>query len=1087
MNSTDLLLPVPNAPTMLQLGQRVMGGIILVTALAVGVWLWLAWQQVREAQLTRMHTTVRLIAAHADHYFVALGRQLENLAGDLRHVDPLVQPERARALLGELKAGMSELANVALVRPNGQLLASAATVHRPSMNMLADENWRADFERALNATGLSLGVPQPGWLHRQWVLPVSYTVRDQRGRARYLLYTGVVLDRQQALWRDLGLDADTALGLLRDDGRVISRIPDSAQRDKIYTKRVLGGALYLATRDGKLNGEYEGTVVDGTYRIGVYRRLASQPVYAFLSEERRAFVGLWWNEVRWPLALVIVFLGIGVFTYVIMARRYGDRMREIEERMAFADAVPALPSSGVQEIDTLMAALAQSREKLRAAAHNREKLLLSAAEAGTYALRERDGVMLRADPAMLAMFGRDEAGVVGQPWQQLVHDEPQEARGTAGAELPRRIVRIILPSPQAPRWLSVAEYRETLLDGETVRHGLAIDVSDREDLLAQVNLQSQRLQALWQLATSRGKSDAEKMRQMLRLALHSLHMDTVLVNERVGPHLVVRELTDDLGLFRVGQEFPWHDTLCRRAIENRATLVAADLRTDPELVEHPLVKNEGLCGFVSVPLFTGSELYGTMVFLRRRPLVGDFSDDERVFMELLGAWFSQMLLENRQRAELERLAMTDTLTRLTNRRSAETRLHEEFARARRDNAPFSIAVCDLDRFKLINDHYGHDVGDQALLHVAGILREALREGDWVARWGGEEFIIFLHHAEASAAFAAMERLRLAIKGNPVTTPHGPLAITASIGLGVYRGQDELAAVLSEADGCLYEAKRAGRDRVVMNETSGRGTLWRAGMLQHALLEQRIVPAYQVIVDLRTGAAVADEALARLIEPDGRIVAAGEFIEAAEGINLIHMVDETIIRQAMARCATDLCTGSNAKTFAHFVNLSPQFLARRELVQAMLHEAGQYCTETGMTAEKTKPLVLEITERQLLEDFDGLMQDLQPLVDFGFRLALDDFGSGYSSFLYLATLPVSFLKIEGWMVANMRTNPKVLGMVKSIIALAREQGITTIAECVEDAVTAELLRELGADWAQGWYFGRPVCEAVSPDRARTGTQ
>ncbi|MEK7712028.1 MAG: bifunctional diguanylate cyclase/phosphodiesterase, partial [Pseudomonadota bacterium] len=425
----------------------------------------------------------------------------------------------------------------------------------------------------------------------------------------------------------------------------------------------------------------------------------------------------------------------------------------------------------------------------------------------------------------------------------------------------------------------------------------------------------------------------------------------------------------------------------------------------------------------------------------------------------------------------------------TNRRAAEARFIEEFARARRAGNVFSIAVCDLDRFKLVNDHYGHDTGDLVLLHVAGIMKAELREGDWVARWGGEEFIIFLHQSDAAAAHTAMERLRRAIKGNPVSTAHGPLDITTSIGIGSFRGEGDLASVLSEADGCLFEAKHAGRDQVVMSASSRRGTLWKAGMLQHALLENRLVPAYQVMVDLRTNKVVADEALARLIEPDGRILPAGEFIEAAEGINLIHVVDEVIARQSMRRCAINLISGKSKPGFAHFINLSPQFLARRELVQAMLHEAAQYCVECGMVDVPVKPMVLEITERQLIGNFEDLLKDLQPLLDFGFRLALDDFGSGYSSFLYLASLPVSFLKIEGWMVQNMRTNPKVLGMVKSIIALARDQGLTTIAECVEDAATADLLRELGADWGQGWYFGRPECE-IDPAQvieiARTGT-
>jgi EAL domain-containing protein (putative c-di-GMP-specific phosphodiesterase class I) len=203
------------------------------------------------------------------------------------------------------------------------------------------------------------------------------------------------------------------------------------------------------------------------------------------------------------------------------------------------------------------------------------------------------------------------------------------------------------------------------------------------------------------------------------------------------------------------------------------------------------------------------------------------------------------------------------------------------------------------------------------------------------------------------------------------------------------------------------------------------------------------------------------------------VVASEFIDAAEGINLIHVVDEVIARQSIQRCAVNARDGKERPDFAHFVNLSPQFLARRDLVEAMLYQVSEQCLACGTASVRS--VVLEITERQLIGNFEDLVSDLKPLLDFGFRLALDDFGSGYSSFLYLASLPVSFLKIEGWMVQNLRNNPRVLGMVKSIIALARDQGITTIAECVEDAATADLLRKLGADWAQGWYFGRPECE------------
>jgi diguanylate cyclase (GGDEF)-like protein len=508
-------------------------------------------------------------------------------------------------------------------------------------------------------------------------------------------------------------------------------------------------------------------------------------------------------------------------------------------------------------------------------------------------------------------------------------------------------------------------------------------------------------------------------------------------------------------------------------VEGKRAINIPDLRADPDLYRHPLSVDMGVRVFASAPIWAGHVLYGTMVFLRRAPLDESFSADDCAFMELLAAWFGQILIERQQHEELENMAMTDALTKLTNRRAAEARFIEEFARARRAGDNFSIAVCDLDRFKLVNDHYGHDTGDLVLLHVAGIMKAELREGDWVARWGGEEFIVFLHQSDAAAAYAAMERLRLAIKGNPVSTAHGPLDITTSIGIGSFRGEGDLASVLSEADGCLFEAKHAGRDQVVMSASSRRGTLWKAGMLQHALLENRLVPAYQVMVDLRTNKVVADETLARLIEPDGRILPAGEFIEAAEGINLIHVVDEVIARQSMQRCAANLANGKDKPDFAHFINLSPQFLARRELVQSMLHQAAQYCGECGMGDVSVKPMVLEITERQLIGNFEDLRKDLEPLLDFGFRLALDDFGSGYSSLGYLKRFQVDVIKIDRSFVPEIETNEYDRAIVRAVLTLARALGLAVIAEGVETREQLEALKSLGCRQFQGYHFSAPV--------------
>ena len=426
---------------------------------------------------------------------------------------------------------------------------------------------------------------------------------------------------------------------------------------------------------------------------------------------------------------------------------------------------------------------------------------------------------------------------------------------------------------------------------------------------------------------------------------------------------------------------------------------------------------------------------------------------------------------------LEMLAMTDALTGLPNRRAAEVRLREEFAAARRADNAFSIALFDLDHFKTINDRYGHEAGDSVLQLWAATVRGALRAGDWAARWGGEEFLLVFRDADLGQAHAAAERICQAVRVQTFDAGGVTLAVRASGGISTLcSGTRDLAQMLSEADHCLYGAKRNGRDRVVHAGEMAGELVWRTGALQQALRTNRVVPAYQVIVDLATGLPVADEVLARIVLPDGRIVVAADFIEAAENMHLMHAVDTAIAREALARCAGFIDDLPGRPRRAHFLNLSPQFLAQKEHMSVLLAElkaAFPVCAQTGTGG--ASPIVLEITECDAFTDIHRLREDLQPLLDFGCRIALDDFGSGQSSFRYLADLPVDFIKIEGWMVRALQVNPKMLRMIQGIVSLAEGLGITTIAESVEDATMAKLLREIGISWAQGYYFGRPKCE------------
>ncbi len=444
--------------------------------------------------------------------------------------------------------------------------------------------------------------------------------------------------------------------------------------------------------------------------------------------------------------------------------------------------------------------------------------------------------------------------------------------------------------------------------------------------------------------------------------------------------------------------------------------------------------------------------------------------------------------------EITRLAMEDHLTGLPNRRAAEARLQLEWNRARRTRSPFALALLDIDHFKRVNDQFGHEVGDRALRHIAQVVKSTLRGGDWVARWGGEEFVICFHGLDAAGALAAGERMRKHVKASPFAAGPADLEVTISLGVSVYRpAVDSAAQMLAEADGLLYEAKQGGRDRVLcIGAADGRrgSVVWERSQVQTALQESRVVAAFQPIVDLRSGGQVGVEAFARIIAPGDQVIPASQFLEAAESLHLSAEIDQAIAAHtlsakviptrapAASARAGRAGRGAAAAAVAHkrmtcFINLSPQFLASTQNVERLIALAGS----VGMADSVERSFVVEITERQG-GDLASLKANLKPLVDAGFLLALDDFGSGYSSFQYLADLPIQYLKIEGWMVARAVDDSRIRQLLETIVSTAQKFRLTTVAECVEHAGTARVLRDLGVDWAQGYLYGAPVVDRQS---------
>ena len=436
--------------------------------------------------------------------------------------------------------------------------------------------------------------------------------------------------------------------------------------------------------------------------------------------------------------------------------------------------------------------------------------------------------------------------------------------------------------------------------------------------------------------------------------------------------------------------------------------------------------------------------------------------------------FSQLatvaLDQARLNISLEAMASIDPLTGLLNRRAFQEVINREYASAKRLEKPFSMLLFDLDRFKMLNDNYGHAIGDQILVGISSVANNTLRTSDWLSRWGGEEFLAVLPGTDETGAKIIAERLREEIEKFSIRLNKQSIKTSASIGIASYpRDGDSLDFLMKAADAALYEAKTTGRNRVV-EAREKREVYSIAAKLGAAIEAGKLLPAYQVIVDLKTRRPVAEEALARLIDETGNVIEASDFISAAMELQLTHLIDYQIIRQTMTHCAMNIANGGDR--IAHFVNISADLLLHQDSIQALFAEAQAACILCGVDLGPIKPLVLEITERQLLGDAKAVKAKLAPFIDFGMRLAIDDFGSGYSSFQYLADLPISFLKIEGSLVKQIK-DKRVRQIIKRISDIAKDLQLITVAEFVEDVDTANILCDLEIDWAQGYFFGRPV--------------
>ena len=424
-------------------------------------------------------------------------------------------------------------------------------------------------------------------------------------------------------------------------------------------------------------------------------------------------------------------------------------------------------------------------------------------------------------------------------------------------------------------------------------------------------------------------------------------------------------------------------------------------------------------------------------------------------------------------AQLSHQALHDPLTGLPNRALLAERLTESVERATRHGCSVAVLFLDLDRFKLVNDSLGHDIGDHVLITTAGRLLDVAPPGATLARFGGDEFVVVAEVADDAASRRLADEL-LAIVDDPIETANHVVRITASIGIAISTPERRPADLIRDADTAMYAAKEHGRGRAERYNDrlhdQARTRLTLASEFRVALDRDELHVAYQPKISLATGEIVGVEGLLRWDHPALGSVSPGKFIPVAEETDAIVRVGEFVLEQA-CRQAVAWRTAGIDLTMA--VNISGRQIARGDLPAIV----GSVLSISGLRPDR---LCLELTESLLMADTIATRRTLSELHELGVRLSIDDFGTGYSSLAYLHRFPVDELKIDRTFVSALTNQAQPTPLVTAMIAMGKALGLTTVAEGVETLEQATFLRTLRCDEAQGFLFAHPqTAEALTP--------
>jgi diguanylate cyclase (GGDEF)-like protein/PAS domain S-box-containing protein len=609
-------------------------------------------------------------------------------------------------------------------------------------------------------------------------------------------------------------------------------------------------------------------------------------------------------------------------------------------------------------------------------------------------------------------------------------------------------------------------------DGVRRWHGVISEITGRK--VAEVELERRAAQ---QSAVARlgehaleGASTADLMKEAVEAAATLLDVEIAAVLELLPDR--------DRFAFRATHGLPegaalstvpgGHDSQAGYTIVSGAPVVLTDVDQDKPFTRSPTLTASGARSGLTVAIQGRQAPFGVLgvhCTAVREYEPGDI-DFVQAIANVLGDAFERQITDD----DIRHRALHDPLTGLPNRVLFIDRLEQAIARLRRHRAPTAILVLDLDRFQLINDSLGHQVGDELLAAVAPRLRQAVRSSDTVARFGGDEFAILLEEISGERDAIEMAQRIAGVFTRPFVLDGNEHFVTVSVGIALAEGGELAEDLIRDADAAMYRAKERGRARYEVFDQGMRGRaisrLRVENDLRRALERDELTLDYQPLVSCRDFSIVGVEALVRWEHPTRGRIPPLDFIPVAEENGLIEPIGRWVLENACRQAARWYRQRPDAAPISMAVNLSAVQIANPVLAETVT-------TALRATGLDAALLTLEITESVMLADAEGLTDALSALKAIGVRLVLDDFGTGYSSLAYLTRMPLDALKVDHSFVDGLGTEPRDTAITEAIVAMAHALSLDVVGEGVETAQQLTELSRLGCDYAQGFHFARPI--------------